>query len=218
MRKSAGAFLSILAVIASLAYLGLSAPRKVIAETPLPPARRTRAPGEGGCSCHNGSAASANGTLSLLGLPSSYVPGTVYTLGVQLQDPGQSRWGFEATVLMDSDHSMAGGCVSMDGTTGIQMASGKTYVSHNSEGGPGGTVDGTFAGTANGPVSWSFQWTAPVATTGPVTIYVTAVAADNDLDAGGTDYEYQTSASIPEEVPSPVREFTWGQIKNLFPN
>ena len=208
-------YLSTLAAIGTLAYLGLSGPQKVIAETPLPPVRRTGAPGEGSCSCHTGNVVGANGSVAVLGLPASYTPGSVYTVTVQLQDPGQSRWGFEATVLKNSDNTMAGTLATADATTGLQASSGKSYISHNSEG--PGAVDGTFAGTADGPVSWPFQWTAPAAGSGSVTIYVGAVAADNDQDAGSTDYEYQTSVSIPEEIPSgDVLEFTWGEIKERF--
>lgn len=216
MRKSAGAFLSILAVIASVAYLGVVAPRNAAAEIPIPPAKRTGAPGENSCGgCHSGSA--GDGGVSVLGLPANYIPGNVYTLAVSLQDPGQSRWGFEATVLKGSDDSMAGNLASVDGTTALQAQSSKLYISHNAQGGAGGTVDGTYAGTANGPVSWSFQWTAPAASTGSVTIYVAAVAADNQGDDSG-DYEYLLQTSIPEAPPSGVEEFTWGHIKTLFPN
>lgn len=214
MKKSAGAhlYLSTLVLIAAVAYLGLSGLGKAVAKVPLPDPRRTGAPGENDCSgCHSGTG--GDGSVSVLGLPTSYVPGTVYTLTVQLQDPGQSRWGFEATVLKDSDDTMAGSLAGADGTTGLQAQTGRLYISHNAD----GTPDGTFAGTANGPVSWPVQWTAPAAGSGSVTIYVAAVSADNDDSSGDTDFQYLHQPSVPEEVSSPVDEMTWGQIKELFP-
>src|SRR5262245_21928631 len=42
---------------------------------------------------------SGDGDLQLLNLPSSYVPGNSYDLFVKIYDPGQSRWGFELTVM-----------------------------------------------------------------------------------------------------------------------
>jgi len=213
MKKSGYACLSTLVLIAAIACLGLSVPREAAAKVPLPDPRRTGAPGEGSCGgCHSGSA--GNGAVSVLGLPTSYVPGTVYRLTVQLQDLGQSRWGFEATLLKDSDDTMAGSLASADGTTGLQAETGKLYISHNAEG--PGPVDGTFAGTANGPVSWLFDWTAPAVGSGSVTIYVAAVAADNDDGSGDTDFEYLLQISTPEETSSPVEEMTWGQIKGQF--
>lgn len=201
------------ALVTLLSYLGLSAPRRVVAETPLPPPKKTGGPGEGSCSCHGGSG--GDGQVEILGAPTQYTPGTSYTLTVRLRDPGQSRWGFEATVLLNSDNSMAGSLASTDGTTGLQTQSGRQYVSHNSQG-SGGTVDGTFAGTADGPVSWPFQWTAPSAGAGAVTVYVGSIAANNDQDAGNDDIEYQITLPISEEVSSAVDEMSWGEIKQLL--
>jgi hypothetical protein len=77
-------------------------------------------------------------------------------------------------------------------------------------------VDGTFAGTADGPVSWPFQWTAPSAGAGTVTVYVGSIAANNDQDASGDDIEYQITLPISEEVSSAVDEMSWGEIKQLL--
>ena len=46
-------------------------------------------------------------------------------------------------------------------------------------------------GTANGPVTWTFQWTAPPAQSG----------------------EVRFSA---EEVSTPVQSMTWGKIKQRY--
>jgi hypothetical protein len=175
-----------------------------------PPAGRTGAPGETTCaSCHSGGLNDGQGTLTLTGIPSSYVPGTKYSVTVTLGRTGQSRWGFEVTSLRDSDDAMAGTLAAPSNLTQILTKTSRSYVSHISGSGP----DGTFAGTANGPVSWTFDWTAPAAGTGAVTFYLVGVAADNDGNDGSGDRVYTTTVSFAEASTTAVRQTTWAWIK-----
>jgi hypothetical protein len=98
---------------------------------------------------------------------------------VQLSDTDQLRWGFEFTPLNF-------GAVIITDATNTQQSStgGKTYVKH--------TSTGTFAGTPDGPVSWSFDWTAPVNPPDSIIFYVAGNAANNNGGASG-DYIYTTS-------------------------
>lgn len=176
----------------------------------VPPAGRTGAPGEGTCSsCHSGALNDGQGTLTLSGIPASYLPGTTYTVTASLGRAGQSRWGFEVTSLFASDNAMAGTLAAPSNLTQLLTKAARTYVAQTS--GPGN--DGTFAGTANGPVTWTFDWTAPAAGGGTVIFYLVGVAADNDGNDGSGDLVYTTTASYAEGAPTAITSTTWGWIK-----
>ncbi len=148
-----------------------------------------------------------------MGVPESYTPGQAYTISVTLQRSGKLRCGFELTCLKSSDESAAGSITNTTLYTTTQENSGKTYVSHTTINTP---YDGTFAGTADGPVTWSFQWTAPAAQSGEVRFYAAGVAADNSGDADVGDVVYTTSAPSTEGSTTDVKGTTWGQIKLLY--
>lgn len=160
-----------------------------------PPNRRTGAPGENLCSgCHNTYAEnSGDGTLSISGLPTSYDPLSTYTVTVTISDPGESSWGFEAAVK-DTSNAQAGVLTITDATNTVSgVSNGITYVKQ--------TGTGSYAGTANGPVSWNFSWTAPAAGTGKVIFYVSGIAANDNGSASG-DYGYHISHEVPEKATS----------------
>lgn len=193
---------------------GPFAPTRATADSNLPPAKRTGAPGENTCNtCHNGALNDGVGTLSIVGVPSSYVPGQAYSLSVTLSRTGQSRWGFELTCLKTSDNSAAGSSTNTTLLTTTQVSSGKTYISQTTQNVPN---DGTFAGVFNGPVTWSFQWTAPAAGAGQVRFYAVGVACDNDGDAGSGDLVYTTSTPSAEGSTTDVEATTWGKIKLIY--
>lgn len=186
-------------------------PRPAAARSSQPPARTTGAPGEGTCkSCHGTGTDNIGDGYLIIAAPDAYVAGSTDTITVTIQDPGQQRWGFEATVLQDSDNSMAGSLASISPYTGTSVSLGITYIGHVSN----ATADGTFDGTTSGPVSWDFVWTAPVGGSGPVTFYFTGVAANGNGQKDSGDYTYKSSKGIVEEVPSAVLSTTWGEIKS----
>jgi len=146
-----------------------------------PPDQRTGAPGELTCQdgCHNSFPLnSGDGSLSISG-PALYEPNMTYTITVTVSDPGQSRWGFEITPLNF-------GSVTITDPTNTQssMSGGKFYVKH--------TSTGTHAGTPNGPVSWSFDWTAPASPPDSIIFYAAGNGANNNLSNQG-DYIYTTN-------------------------
>ncbi len=141
---------------------------------------------------------SGDGTLSLVGLPETYVPESTYTFQVTLQDPGQSRWGFELTVI-DGAGNQAGVLEAVDGTVQISEGPGnqRDYAKQ--------TSSGTFNGQPS--ATWTLRWTAPPAGTGPVTFYVAGNAANGNFSTSG-DYIYTTTLSsapvaVEEENSSP---------------
>jgi len=120
-----------------------------------------------------------DGALALLGVPlGGYSPNETYTLQVELRDPGQRRWGFELTVLDDVSYSQAGTLAVTDPVN--------TQLSDNIGTDPDylkQTVDGTYAGTLDGPVTWQFDWTAPAS--GNVSFYVAGNAANGNANPTG---------------------------------
>jgi hypothetical protein len=152
--------------------------------------------------CHSSAINSGDGDLRLLNTPATVVPGRTYDLMVELLDPGQSRWGFELTVLDQAGN--AGGQLVVTDTTRTQLshdnARNRDFLKH--------TLEGTDAGTS-GPTRWSFQWTAPQVFSA-VTFYFAGDAADNSGTVQG-DFIYTRSVTLDET--SPVEAATWGRIK-----
>jgi hypothetical protein len=164
-----------------------------------PPDGKTGAPGEGICTdCHNSFPLnSGDGSLGLSGLPDYYQPSTTYTLTVNLQDPGQVRWGFELSAK-DENNQQAGTFTVTDAVnTQSSSSGGITYIKH--------TSTGTFNGFPDGPVSWTFDWTSPSGKyPGRIFFYVAGNAA-NGADGNQGDYIYRIvrrTEKLTDQVPS----------------
>jgi hypothetical protein len=195
-------------------------PRNAGALSYEPPTAHTGAPGEGVCStCHFGGE-TFDGSVSI-SAPSEYLPGMSYTITVTLQDPGQMRWGFELIPLRRDSSTenlvMAGSLTNLSPLTTIQeVFGGKQYVSHTSNEFDTGEPDGTFAGTPDGPVFWSFTWTAPPAGSDTVTFYAAGNAANGDNAPGDGDFVYTTNAVSLEGATTATETTTWGKIKMKY--
>jgi hypothetical protein len=177
-----------------------------------PPAGRTGAPGEGTCTSCHGPLNDGQGTLTISGIPNPYLPGTKYSVTVSLARAGAMRWGFEATSLFTATNGMAGTFEITSNTTQLLSKASRFYVAQLN----GSSADGTFAGTADGPVTWIFNWTAPAAGGGAVTFYIVGLAADNDGQDSSGDLTYTTSATYAESSTTPVAATTWGWIKSHY--
>ncbi len=160
---------------------------RAVANSGGPPLGRTGAPGELTCAtagCHGTSTVTSPGQVSILGLPSTYTPGTTYdNLQVKLEDPSAMRWGFQL-VAKTAAGAVAGTLTPAD-TAQTQVFSG--YLEHKTA--------GTFAGTGTS-ATWGFSWTAPTAGTGAVTFHAAGNAANNNgiADSGDRIYTAQSSA------------------------
>lgn len=170
-------------------YFGLFE-RRVVAFVNGPLPGNTGAPGEGICSdCHTGG--TSGGTLSITGLPATYVEGQEVTLTVTLAQGGRLRFGFQATAI-DSMGKAAGTLILTDSNR-TQLVSGefgggeRSYIEH--------TGTGAFP-VSGGQGSWSFRWRPPSASTGTVTFYVAGNAANgNGSTAGDSIYRISVSAA-----------------------
>lgn len=153
-------------------------------------------------SCHNCHSSyainSGDGSLTINGIPATgYVPGTTYHLTLNIADNGQDRWGFQLTVERQSGTSwVEGGTLIRTDLTNTSLSTGSgtaaDFLKH--------TTTGTYNGQAN-QASWNFDWTAPVAGTGAVTFYSSALACNG---TGGTSGDYCYNISVP------VQEFVQG--------
>lgn len=186
------------------------APATTLALSSGSPDGLTGAPGEGTCiDCHGTFPLnSGSGGLSLAGLPDSYVPGETYTLTLTLADPDAARWGFALTAL--DDGGLRSGVLTVtDVGTQLSSGDGRDYLKHNSTGTAPGTTD---------EKSWAFDWTAPVAGSGAVTMFVAGNAADHDFTSDG-DRIYATSFGATEGTGVAVGETPLAlQLHGAAPN
>jgi len=183
----------------------LTLPLTIFSYPTGPPDGRTGAPGEQTCNsvgCHSSfTLNSGNGSLDFGQFPTEYETDQTYSIEVILQDPGQSRWGFEC-VALDGNGAQAG-TITVTNETLMQTSTtnNKTYIKHKEP--------GTYNGTDDGPVSWQFNWTAPSTAIGTVYFYVAGNAANGDNTSQG-DYIYTHRDSV-SGAPTSIRE------ENLVP-
>lgn len=145
------------------------------------------------------------GNLEILNLPTTFVPGSTYTLMVALSDPGQMRWGFELTVLNVGDEQ-AGELVVTDPVV--------TKLSDNADPEPDylkHTFDGAYFAPDVSP-GWTFDWVAPNLPT--VTFYVAGNAANASEEPSG-DRIYTRSYTIMQGTNA-TEPGSWGKIKSIY--
>jgi hypothetical protein len=200
-------------LVALAACLLLAAPVPALAYSSGPPDGYAGNPpyGDNCTTCHfSYDPNSGDGSLELLGLPDGYAPGQTYTLQVRLADPGQVRWGFELTVLDDADYLTQGGQLIVTDSENTQISENvegtEDYLKH--------TLDGNQWGIPDGPVSWTFDWTAPSDAPGAVTFYFAGNASNGDESFMG-DYIYVYSVNVPLG-PTATETTTWGRVKALY--
>ena len=113
---------------------------------------------------------------------------------------------------------MAGSLTTLSPVTTIQeIFDGKQYISHSSnEFDDPPEPDGTYAGTADGPVSWSFMWTSPPAGSDTVWFYAAGNAANNNGNNGAGDFVYTANTFAVESPSTDVTTTTWGKIKMRY--
>lgn len=221
MRFATTVVLVLSLILVCVTAFPLNHPKMVNANALTPPAERTGAPVDGGTCANAGCHVSTQGIGGVVAVPTTgvleYSPGVTDTIGVVVANNGSHRWGFEATVLKNSDNSMAGSFNTLpDAPTLIQSSGGRSYISHTSNGAiyPFDPADGTWWGVPNG-ASWIFEWKAPQSGTGPVTFYVTGVAANGDEAASATDTTFTFQLTLTEKGAA-VEQTTWGNLKNKY--
>ena len=161
------------------------------------PFYRTGAPGDSGtCNdCHDDyDLNSGEGYISISGAPAKYEPATSYTLEVTIYHPGQTRFGFEVTVVPEDSASAAGSFACID-TGQTMISTGGKFIKSSQNGLECETV---------GMKSWNIRWNSPSSTMSSVTFYAAGAAADNDNDEGD-DWIYSTMLTVPPAPRTPTQ-------------
>lgn len=196
-------FVFALFIIGSLVivFTGNRSATQVEARSNGSPNARTGAPSEQTCtSCHNSN--SGPGTIQI-SAPATYTPGQTIQITVTQASTDTTRraWGFQLTALDTATNSKAGTLTSTSSFTAVANSSSRQYMNH--------TGTGSFPGQANG-ATWTFNWTAPAASVGPVKFYAAGLQADNQDDDSG-DQTYLTNLTItpgaaatPTPTPTPL--------------
>ncbi len=160
-----------------------------------PPDGLTGAPGEVTCAlnspCHGSFTLNSGDGVVTLTAPTTYDPnGGTVNINIGIAQTGQTRWGFEATML-DANDNFVGFFMDDDpNRTQISTTNGREYIKH--------VFSGTDAGTANASLGWNIHWVSP-SNFGPVTLYVAVNAANNN--GGGTgDYIYTDTITINPDI------------------
>ena len=165
------------------------------------PGGKTGSPGDGGATCtqcHAGTAQAQGGLISTTIPFSGYEPGQTYTVTVTESLNGISKYGYELTA--ESSGGIKQGTFTVTDPARVKKVNGGNAVTHTS----GGTV------ASGGSISWSVDWTAPAAGTGQITFY-TAVNATNSNGGTSGDQIYTGSRMVSEHVANP-------QITEVEPN
>lgn len=146
------------------------------------------------CSSCHGSKNTAT-TVTINGLPSTFVTGQVYNLTLTIANSTNAKAG--CNVMVSAGMLGAG--------TGSKVNTAKTQLTHTA---PKSAVSGT--------TTFDFTWTAPASTTA-VTFSAVGNAVNDDGNASSLDQWNSTTATVPGSFPANVNESTWNSLK-IYPN
>lgn len=172
------------------------------------PGGKTGSPGDGGSTCtdcHAGSANTVSGWITTNIPVSGYVPGQTYTITASATHSGAQKYGFELTAE-DLAANKKGTIIITDAAQTKKVNS-NSAVTHTS----GGTTP------AGGGKTWSFDWTAPASGTGTVRFYGAFNAANGDGNNTG-DVIYLSSASVFEATTGITDNVAGSVPVKVFPN
>jgi len=168
---------------------------------------RTNAPGSSGnCSACHGGTANLGGDIvvtiidkSTASAATEYTPGKTYTIGIKMGGTSIKK-GFQATVINSNNAGI--GTMSGNSTgTSIYTSGNRSICGHNT---PGIGV-------------WYFDWTAPAAASGTVTIYASGVVSNASGNDNG-DQVVKTSLSFPAAAASNINSLANSANFSVYPN
>ena len=137
-------------------------------------------------SCHGGNLNSGDGSISLSGLPTTYLPGQTYSLTLTVLGTNSRGFGFQLSPKVNGASSGTLSGVK----SGMAIESGA--AEHQ-----GASLSGV----------WDFQWTAPATDEGTVTFYASGLATGGTSGNDG-DYVYTLSQDISAS-PFPHASMDW---------
>jgi hypothetical protein len=177
-----------------------------LASSSNPTNGRTGAPSEGHCSsCHNGNNPGGfNGTLEITGMPAEVQPNIVYPLTITMTPTAGNpvRGGFQL-VALDGSNVNAGNLAIGNTQTGTEFSGGREYLEHRAA--------KNFV--SGGPVSWTFNWTAPATASGNIIkfYYAGNFGNNNNNDSGDYPVEFLTTypfAAAADPVTATISAFS----------
>jgi hypothetical protein len=163
-------------------------------------------------SCHSGGPNTVQPGWITSTIPSTgYVPGTTYLITATATYTGRSRFGFEISP-QNTAGTYLGTCsinpAEINFTQLVTGTSSRKYMTHRSAGTTGSTNSHT----------WTFNWTAPPAGSGPVTFYGAFLCANNNGGSSG-DITYKSNLPVQEDVSTGISDNASGISNfNVFPN
>jgi hypothetical protein len=170
--------------------------------------------GGSGSSCHG----SSTRTTAAIRVDSTgnfwvgaYVPGMTYTVTVSGTNPyNLPVFGFQFTAVKGSGtaQTMAGTYAGFPVNVNANLFSGLLFVSHTQA--LNAPIPGTY--------QESFQWVAPPAGSGPVTMYLTLLAANGNNYQDTNDVSANIFTTLYEHAPSIVAQPAILNSISLFPN
>lgn len=187
---------------------------------------QTGAPGELTCSqsgCHgsgNGEGSSGGladntggGSVSISGISGTYVPGAVYHFTVTVNQLGGTRFGFNFEALDASNASVGSYSITLSGTwlrSGINGTRQGISQGHSGSSGP-------TAGAGSDFYNFTFDWTAPASSVGPITFYACGNAVNQDGLNDSGDQVYYTSITANPTI-APASQILISRTSFTFPS
>lgn len=156
-------------------------------------AGKTGSPGEATCiDCHSDySVNMSGGSIAIAGITGgTYTPGTTYNLSVTVARSGMTVFGLGVEALNAANSPAGTFVVTNSAETQIKNATVSSVVRPN-------LVHQLDGGATNNTHTFNFNWTAPAAGTGNVTLYYAGIAGDHDGNEAG-DYVYNGSLALTE--------------------
>lgn len=148
------------------------------------------------------------GKMTLVGVPSMYVPGKTYALELQVSHPEANRWGFQLTAVAGKDLHGAGDFAPIGQDRMTQRVASdvgnRVYIEHGAIG------KATGVGQKN-TFSWRFNWTAPSVSDGDVLFYGVFNAANGDGSNGG-DKIYAPNSGLLATSKGPAQAVTSSRL------
>ncbi len=165
------------------------------------------APGEANCTfCHTATPQTSLGIITSNVPVTGYIPGAIYTITATISVTGINKFGFEVSTR-NSTGSQNGTIIVTDTSQTILVGFSPQHISHK------------LLGTAGaGSKTWTFNWIAPIAGSGNVTLYGAFVAANSSGTNDG-DQVFLSSLLIQENLSASIAEpYTNSNSWMVFPN
>ena len=127
--------------------------------------------------CHSGNVGTGDGSISFTGLPDSYTPGEIYTIGVNMSGTNSGGYGFQAIAMVGNQ--VAGAMALNVNSSQIELNG--DYIQQS---------------TPSASGSWVFDWIAPESNQGDIRFSASGLAAGYPSSDSGDDV-YITQLTVP---------------------